>query len=259
MFRSDQALTTTLPNGLKHVLVDPASRESFRYTLHEIFRQKIYQKPGFEISTHDNIIDIGAHLGLFSLWAAPFAPAGKIVSVEPTSNIDSLKASLAANGLNHVTPLRLGAGGEDHRVSEIVHMRHNSSTSHNAGFRHAWIIRLVTVFGEKTTHRKYGVKPGVERVKTISLASLMDQYFEGQKIHFLKVDCEGAEYEVFENLPAGHFKRIEKIALEFHHFHVSHDYRRLKALFEKNGFEVEIKRSWFHRLVKTGELWARRM
>ena len=38
------------------------------------------------------------------------------------------------------------------------------------------------------------------------------------KIDYLKVDCEGAEYSIFESIPFDFLKdNVKKVAIEFHH------------------------------------------
>ncbi len=42
-----------------------------------------YKYPDFEIRETDTVIDIGAHVGLFTLYASQFCNRGKIFSYEP--------------------------------------------------------------------------------------------------------------------------------------------------------------------------------
>ena len=45
------------------------------------------------------------------------------------------------------------------------------------------------------------------------------QIFDNNNItncDFLKLDCEGSEYEIIKNLPTEYFKKIKKMIIEYH-------------------------------------------
>ena len=53
---------------------------------------------------------------------------------------------------------------------------------------------------------------------TVNSISLQ-QIFDDNKIkncNFLKLDCEGSEYEIIKNLPSNYFKKIDKLIVEYH-------------------------------------------
>jgi hypothetical protein len=60
-----------------------------------------------------------------------------------------------------------------------------------------------------------------------------------RKCDFLKVDCEGAEYEILFSLPKEFFKRIERIALEYHDEYCQFNHEELARYLEKQGFEIK--------------------
>ncbi len=45
-----------------------------------------YDNPDLKISNNDTIVDIGAHIGLFSLFAAQFCKKGRVFCFEPVSD-----------------------------------------------------------------------------------------------------------------------------------------------------------------------------
>ena len=56
--------------------------------------------------------------------------------------------------------------------------------------------------------------------KSITVDSIsLQQIFDNNNIencNFLKLDCEGTEYEILENLPTSYFDKIKKIVIEYH-------------------------------------------
>jgi len=52
----------------------------------------------------------------------------------------------------------------------------------------------------------------------INSKSLFDIFTENdiKECDFLKIDCEGAEYEIIESLPSDFFVKIKKMVIEYH-------------------------------------------
>ena len=62
-----------------------------------------YSKQGFEINETDIVIDVGAHIGLFSLYASQSCKKGTVYSFEPMNeNYKMLKSNLQINNLPNV-------------------------------------------------------------------------------------------------------------------------------------------------------------
>lgn len=59
-----------------------------------------------------------------------------------------------------------------------------------------------------------------------------------EQVDLLKVDCEGAEFEVFLNAPDALLKRISRIACEYHPV-AGHAIYELRQRLEELGFTVE--------------------
>ena len=58
-----------------------------------------------------------------------------------------------------------------------------------------------------------------------------------EKVDLLKLDCEGAEYDILYSLPKEKFKKINRIALEAHKREgKTNNALSLKAFLEENGF-----------------------
>ena len=62
-----------------------------------------YYRYGFEIKDNDVIIDIGAHIGLFTLFSSQFCKNGRIYCFEPVKdNFSMLKSNLKLNNIENV-------------------------------------------------------------------------------------------------------------------------------------------------------------
>ena len=61
---------------------------------------------------------------------------------------------------------------------------------------------------------------------------------EIEKIDFLKLDCEGAEFEIILNFNKELMKKIKKISAEIHENNNTHSLDELVIFLRKNNFEV---------------------
>ena len=57
----------------------------------------------------------------------------------------------------------------------------------------------------------------IRKVKSISLKKIFDQK-NIEKCDILKLDCEGSEYKILDELPNSYYEKISRICLEYHIF-----------------------------------------
>ncbi len=74
-------------------------------------------------------VDIGANVGLFSLYVAATAPAARILAIEPEpGNFARLVFNIAANPGVPITPLPLALGDAEGRVEIVLNARDRGGT-----------------------------------------------------------------------------------------------------------------------------------
>ena len=82
-----------LPNGLRIV---PVSRSEADLIYREIFVDETYLQHGVTLAPGDCVVDVGANVGLFTLFAARRCPGGRIYSFEPVPPVfEKLRANVA--------------------------------------------------------------------------------------------------------------------------------------------------------------------
>lgn len=242
-----------LPNGLTFYVTSAPLRGQAKFLIYEIFRRRTYWHTGFDLRPDDTVVDVGGNIGMFTAWAALQVPRGRVVTIEPTpSAFKSLKLNVELNDLRNVTPIQAAIGKDGGEMEMLLRpgweiFSFNSELPEN-------LIRRMLV----------GIKrPGAANsepvrvvVPTISLGRVMD-HFELASVNFLKVDCEGCEFAMIKSLSASHWKRIERVAMEFHELSKAHRHEELVAILRNNGFEVAVQRSWLERsILKIGRMWA---
>jgi len=150
----------------------------------------------FKINTYDTVIDIGAHLGFFSVYAANIAREGNVYSLEPSRrNFERLKYHQKLNRLNNIVLINKGVSDREEKTKLYLWASLTQRDSMVFNKRE-----------EKISH---------ELVDCVPLKRIFDEY-KIEKCDFLKIDCEGMEYRILRALPEEYFKRIKKISLEYH-------------------------------------------
>ena len=176
-----------------------------------------YAKKNFDIKSSDTVIDVGAHIGLFTLYASQSCKIGNIYSYEPVKeNFEILKENMNINNLKNVKIFNLAVSNSN---STITLFMNNDESGHS-------------MFSESSENII---------VKSTSLMKIFDDN-KIKECNFLKLDCEGAEYEIIEKLPSTYFEMIEKIIIEYHMVD-SHPelLEKLQNKLSANNFKFETK------------------
>jgi FkbM family methyltransferase len=140
----------------------------------------------------DVILDIGAHVGVMSIYLAKKWPETHIIAVEPhPANYDNLCRNIEANHVRNITVYRRAIADETGTLT----LRGNH-TQNTGG------MGVCNVSGESVT------------VPSITLHDLLLP-LNIDRIALLKMDCEGAEYQVLES-SATLLNRVDRLIGEFH-------------------------------------------
>jgi FkbM family methyltransferase len=256
-----------LPNGTVCHLTSESMRPFAKYLRWEIFTRARYRRAGFELRPSDTVVDVGGNIGMFVLWAAPQVPQGWVVSVEPNPvSLECLELNIKRNGLGNVTAMQAAAGSDGGTMELIYHpgweaMAYNAKVSAPWFYKQSAPARLVRWIIAGLTNRQTPAEPARRIIAPLmSLERIMDDQ-QIQVVNYLKLDCEGSEFEVLRNVSGACWSRIERAAIEYHEF--GHDRRvaELVMILEGNGFEVEVSQSFFEKLarpfgISIGEIWA---
>jgi FkbM family methyltransferase len=186
------------------------------YPLYDIFISKCYEHPDCKVESGDVVFDIGANLGFFSYYSI-LRGAKSVHAFEPGES--QFKAIEDNFGSIENLAIEKKAVTEKNGILKFA--------------KHKTLSVMSGIFDE-VDEENYNV---VE-CKTINL---MDYCIEKNisKINFLKIDCEGSEYRIFENFSDDFLRIIDKIIMEYHY---NTDGRLLKLVekLENNGFTVKV-------------------
>jgi len=205
----------------------------------EIFKEREYKAAESIISlAKDPIIDVGAHVGLFAIYAKSFNPEVTIYSLEPElNNFKILQENIKKNNLTKIKNLQISLGGSSEQSSLIV-----TNDSHNH--------RLITA---PSYNLQESEETTVQPVQVYSLRDFLDKEKISQ-VSLLKMDIEGGEYEVFSACLPADFARINAIVMEYHNYS-GLNYKVIETQLRENGFGVQVFPSKFDK--KMGFIFAK--
>lgn len=176
------------------------------------------------------VIDIGAHVGIYSLYATQ-SPGTKVFAFEPVpENFFLLRENIQQNGLGERIfsfPVAVSSKTETARI----YLRSNASGLHST-------IPIESA-SFQTTYKERQKGTFIE-VSSISLRDIFDQY-NVRQCDVLKMDCEGSEYDILYAFPDEYFNRIRSIRLEYHDYSQDRKYRgrALLSFLEHKGFTIK--------------------
>jgi FkbM family methyltransferase len=144
-----------------------------------------------DLEPDDLVVDLGGHIGAVSCYLARKYDC-RIITVEPhPDNLKRLRANLRANNVeDNVTVLSTAVTRDGRDVSISGDPRLNSGG-----------------------HSVYTKGKRTEEVPSLVLSSILSGHGE---IAVLKVDIEGAEYEVLMSTPPDILKQIHTVVMELH-------------------------------------------
>jgi|GEM_PF-824793 len=203
------------------------------------------------------ILDIGAHKGYFSIYASVLCGANvKIFSYEPEEkNFAVLKENLKMNRVKNVFAKNVAVTGNDGMRELFL-----SVDSHNHSvFGQAMESQVDIVDDESVVSSR--------KVNCVSFSTIVLKHIvkEGcDNIGLVKMDCEGAEFEILESVDAGFggvsgeeiFKKIKSFCIEYHEFLPEMRAEKLVNILRKYGYKVDVKKSHYDN--RMGFIWARK-
>jgi FkbM family methyltransferase len=179
----------------------------------QIFLRKVYRVR----STDQVILDLGANVGVFTLYAARNAPQAKVFCFEPFPS----------------TFRRLVATVRDHHLNARVTCLNYAATGASG-------VRLMPD-GQLPSQRRAlasaaSATSGAE-VMGKTIESMLEQNHLPH-VDLMKMDIEGSEYEVLLSTPPKVLSRINRIALEYHGDSAPYSRQQLFGHLGQAGFAV---------------------
>lgn len=250
-----------------HIL--PGMERECNLLMHEIFDTGPYVRHGFTIKDNDCIVDLGANMGLFSLWCTTQAQNLRLYGVEPIPplvHLARLNMEDARCASSVLEPY--GVGSANNNVEFTFFPRatacstmYGPSTMERMPALYAgtsislsdlWSIHKgVFLFGLLCGPLYPMIRPIViERIfrhvlqihhnYTCAIVTLSDliERWQLEQIDLLKIDVQGAETDVLKGINDSHWEQIQSMVIEVNAFLGNGEHVHLPDLLQKRGFHV---------------------
>jgi len=177
---------------IKFPIRDAADQSVFE----EIFTDRLYRRAENLLTEADLIIDVGAHVGFFSIYARHLNQSAKVIALEPNKdNFRALEYNFSISKMENYTTHNAAIVPESHATAKtklyIAVDSHNHSTLPNE-------------------------RQASEYVVAKKLSALISDDL-AKKI-FVKIDIEGAEKLLYPEWTHESLGRISYIVLEYHNY-----------------------------------------
>ena len=185
----------------------------YRHGLKELFVEETYK---FNSSNKvPKIIDCGANTGLSVIYFKKLYPQSRIIAFEPDTEIfDILKENLHTFGYDDVELVNKAVWNENGSIKFLA--------SGGVGGRISDDENAQTI-----------------EMPTARLSDLLDE-----KIDFLKIDIEGAEYDVIKDC-ASKLGNVENLFIEYHSLEKNEQkLDEILKIMKDAGFKYYIKEAW---------------
>ena len=156
------------------------------------------------------VLDIGANIGDTAIFYA-LNGAKRIIGVEPfPKNFDAAQKNINANNFNDIIKV-IQAGCSSKKE----------------------IVKIDPEFQSDIESKISNFKKGVD-IPMLTIEHLIKKY-EIPKKSILKIDCEGCEYDIIENISLETISYFNSIQIEYHN-----GFKKLKKKLEDFGYTVQV-------------------
>jgi FkbM family methyltransferase len=180
----------------------------------------------------DIVVDIGAHIGLYTVISSKRVGSnGKVVAIEPDpSNFEMLNRNIKLNQLTNVLPLNYAVYSKETKVKLYLPEEKSGHTIYNT----------MMVLDRAKANEKF-----VE-VNANTLDNLLQENGIEQQLNWIKIDVEGAEFEVLKG-SADILSNSKDIALliEVHNLGGRTNlYRHIVEFLNLYNFKIEFEKTY---------------
>ncbi len=231
-----------LPNKLE---VFHHNRNETEFLYQQIFENQFYLKHEISIKPGDCIFDVGANIGLFTLFVYHQVRNASVYSFEPIpSNFEKLRNNVALYGLD-VNLFNCGLSDREGTATFTFYPNWSACSGVYANVEEeeealkTFLINqgeLVAEYADELIEGRYKGEQVVCQLRTLS--EVIRQH-NIERIDLLKLDVEKSEWDVLEGIEPKDWPKIRQVVVEVHD--LDRRLERMQQLLAEQGFVVEVE------------------
>ncbi len=208
------------------------------WSIKETFIDRFYTKYGCDIEDGWTVIDIGAAIGEFSIFTAFGHPKTHVIAYEPfIESVELLRENLLLNNLENVKVIPKAVWNKTGRI--------------NLDLSHKEPLKITSTPGSKNEADNRRIS-----VEAVSLKDVLSSNHL-KNIDLIKLDCEGAEFDILLDSDRDTVRAFRRIVMEYHDSQSDRHHSQLVSHLEKLGYRVTTRRNVVH--PEIGYLFAEQL
>lgn len=238
-----------LPNGMT---IMGTNKHETEFLYREIFEDRVYLQHGIKLPNSPVILDVGANIGMFTLFIQNEYPEARIFAFEPSPQIYQILMSNVTTNESNVECFNIGLSDE----KGTLEFRYYPNYTIMSGFHtEADIDANVLMAGIK--NQILLDRPELTRIPDQMLAALAAEKLSNSTttvlpvdtisntlsnkdieiIDLLKIDAEKCEVQILKGISDSDWPKIQQVVLELHS---ESDLAESSTILKNMGFKVNV-------------------
>jgi amino acid adenylation domain-containing protein/thioester reductase-like protein/FkbM family methyltransferase len=262
----NEELLCELPNGM---MIAHLNKNETEFVYKELWEEETYLKHGITINDGDCIFDVGANIGMFTLFVGQIRKDVSIYAFEPIPPVfDLLRINVQSYGLN-VKLFNLGLSSEiksdtfTYYPQVSVISGRFADTEQEREVIKSFLLKQQNIVVNETVLSTQAIDELLtERLQsqqfTCHLRTISDVMSEYgvEKIDLLKIDVEKSERDVLSGIQPQDWQKIQQIVVEVHN--INGRLEEIATLLKEHGYDLTIEQDTLLEDTALYNIYARR-
>ena len=262
----DERSLYKLPNGM---MIAHLNKNETEFVYKELWEEQTYLKHGITINEGDCIFDVGANIGLFTLFVGQICKDVSIYAFEPILPVFDLLRRNTENYSLNVKLFNLGLSSETKSDTftyypqvSVISGRFADADQEREVIK-SFLLKQQNIVENETEISSQAIDELLaERLQsqqfTCQLRTISDVIGEYgvEKIDLLKIDVEKSEQDVLSGIQQEDWQKIKQIVVEVHN--INGRLEEITALLKKHGYDLTIEQDALLEDTVLYNIYARR-
>lgn len=258
----------TLPDQREVVSLNHAETHQF---YQEIFEVRLYTRHGITIQAGDCIFDVGANIGMFTLFVDQQCKDVAIYAFEPAPPAFEVAAlNLALSGAN-ARLFNFGLAGTARSATLTFYPQSSGMSSFYPNKHEEWEVLRTILMNQRTGQKRASLaylqkhaRQWLEerfqaenfRCSLRTLSEVMEEQHV-ERIDLLKIVVQKSEWEILAGIKAEDWAKIQQLVLEI--YDIDGRVERIRQLLETHGYTVQVEQAPLFQGSPVYLMYARRV